>query len=144
MSSSPAGEAALVSSVFLAFDFGLVRIGVAVGNGFLKTAQPLEVISANDNQTRFARIEALIAQWKPDTLVVGIPRHPDGVAHEMTQRCQKFSRQLEGRFNLPVRCVDERYSSVEATARMQPKRGQAIDAMAACIILEQYFLECSA
>jgi putative holliday junction resolvase len=140
----PAVSGELASSVCLAFDFGLVRIGVAVGNGFLKTAQPVEVISADDNKTRFARIEALISQWQPDTLVVGIPRHPDGAPHEMTLRCEKFSRQLEGRFNLPVRCVDERYSSVEASARMQPKRGQAIDAVAACIILEQYFLECSA
>lgn len=132
MTVSPARQ----PSLCLSFDFGEARIGIAVGNSLTGTAQALEIIDAPDNATRFARIAALIAEWTPDTLVVGVPRHPDGTPHDMTARCEKFSRQLEGRFGLPVACVDERYTSVEAASRVTRSR---VDDVAACIILEQYF-----
>jgi putative Holliday junction resolvase len=119
----------------LAFDFGIKRIGIAIGNTLTGQAQPLEVIAAIDNAARFARIGALIAQWQPARLVVGEPRHPDGAEHEMTLRCRRFANQLHGRYNLPVELVDERYSS----AVIQAKRGEHIDAKAAAIILQQYF-----
>ena len=86
---------------------------------------------------RFSAIEKIVKEWQPDALVVGIPTHPDGAAHEMTQRAQKFARQLHGRFNLPVYEVDERYSSVEAASR----GAKDLDAEAAAIILEQFFSE---
>lgn len=141
--------------VCLAFDFGEARIGVAVGNGLTGTAQALEIIAKPDNKSRFDRIAVLIEQWGPDCLVVGVPRHPDGQAHEMTARCEKFVRQLEGRFGKPVHGIDERYTSVEAESRqsqgqgrgqarvqkMAQGRGHGVDAVAACIILEQFFLE---
>lgn len=123
-------------AVYLAFDFGEVRIGVAVGNSLTGTAEPADLIEAQDNATRFARITDLLGRWEPDALVVGVPRHPDGAPHEMTLRCEKFARQLEGRFGLPVFCVDERYTSVEASTRVNRKR---VDDVAACIILEQFF-----
>lgn len=119
----------------LAFDFGIKRIGVAMGNTMIGQAQPLKVISALDNTARFAAIGALIAEWTPARLVVGLPRHPDGAEHEMTARCRRFANQLHGRFNLPVELVDERYSSAVITA----KRGEVIDDRAAAIILQQYF-----
>ena len=123
-----------VDTIF-AFDFGIKRIGMAMGNTMIRQAQPLKVINAIDNAARFAVIEALIAEWTPTLLVVGLPMHPDGTAHEMTARCRKFANQLHGRFNLPVELVDERYSSAVISA----KRGEVIDDRAAAIILQQYF-----
>jgi putative holliday junction resolvase len=118
---------------FLAFDFGTRRTGVAIGNRLTRTAEPVKTIQA-EGDARFVPIAAIIKEWQPDALVVGVPRHPDGVAHDMTQRAQRFARQLSGRFNLPVHEVDERYSSVEAAAQ----GAQDLDAESARIILEQF------
>ncbi len=118
---------------FLAFDFGTQRTGVAVGNRLTRSAQPIKTIKA-EGDARFVPIAAIIQEWQPDALVVGVPRHPDGTAHDMTQRAQRFARQLQGRFNLPVHEVDERYSSVEAAAQ----GAKDLDAESARIILEQF------
>ncbi|MES2973741.1 MAG: Holliday junction resolvase RuvX [Pseudomonadota bacterium] len=118
---------------FLAFDFGLKRTGVAVGNRLMRSAQGQPTIKA-EGDARFAQVEARIREWQPDALVVGIPFHPDGASHENTARAKKFARQLRGRFGLPVYEVDERYSTTEALAA-----GAAdADAASACIILEQF------
>jgi len=121
--------------IVLGFDFGIKRIGVAMGNTLTGQAQPLRVISAIDNATRFKVIGELIAEWQPARLVVGEPRHPDGAEHDMTLRSRRFANQLHGRFDLPVELVDERYSS----AVIQARRGEKIDDRAAAIILQQYF-----
>lgn len=121
--------------IVLGFDFGVKRIGIAMGNTLTGQAQPLTVIKAVDNATRFQVIGDLIDEWKPARLIVGEPRHPDGAEHDMTQRSRRFANQLHGRFNLPVELVDERYSS----AVIPQKRGEVIDAKAAAIILQQYF-----
>ena len=118
---------------FLAFDFGLKRTGVAVGNRLLRSAQPQATIKA-EGDARFALVQARIEEWQPDALVVGVPFHPDGAAHENTARARKFARQLQGRFRLPVFEVDERYSTTEALAA----GAKDADAAAACIILEQF------
>ncbi len=118
---------------FLAFDFGTRRTGVAVGNRLTRSAQALKTIAA-EGDARFAPIAAVIKEWQPDALVVGVPRHTDGNDHDMTQRAQRFARQLAGRFNLPVHEVDERYSSVEAAAQ----GAKDLDAESARIILEQF------
>jgi len=123
-----------IETIF-AFDFGVKRIGVAMGNTMLRQAEPLKVISAVDNATRFAAIQSLLDEWKPARLVVGLPMHPDGAEHEMTARARRFANQLHGRFGLPVELVDERYSSAVIAA----KRGEVIDDRAAAIILQQYF-----
>lgn len=123
------------ADTIFAFDFGVKRIGMAVGNTLLRQAQPLKIIDAIDNATRFAAIQTLLDEWKPALLVVGLPMHPDGTAHEMTARARKFANQLHGRFNVPVELVDERYSS----AVISSKRGEVIDDRAAAIILQQYF-----
>ncbi|WP_422802372.1 Holliday junction resolvase RuvX [Telluria beijingensis] len=121
--------------IVLGFDFGVKRIGIAMGNTLTGQAQPLRVIAAIDNATRFRIIGELIAEWSPARLVVGEPRHPDGAEHDMTLRSRRFANQLHGRFNLPVELVDERYSS----AVIASKRGEVIDDKAAAIILQQYF-----
>jgi putative Holliday junction resolvase len=121
--------------IILGFDFGIKRIGIAMGNTLTGQAQPLAVVSAIDNAARFKQIGELISQWSPARLVVGEPLHPDGAEHEMTLRCRRFANQLHGRFSLPVHLVDERYSSAVIPA----KRGEIIDAKAAAIILQQYF-----
>ncbi len=118
---------------FLAFDYGLKRTGVAVGNRLLKTATPQATIAA-EGDARFAQIALRIQEWQPDALVIGVPTHPDGGEHENTLRARKFGRQLRGRFGLSVYEVDERYSTTEAHAQ----GARDADAAAAAIILEQF------
>ncbi len=122
----------------LAFDYGTRRTGVAVGNTLLRRARPLSTLVAEGDAV-FAQAEPLIREWQPAALVVGIPLHPDGAAHENTHRAERFARRLSGRFGLPVHRVDERYSTTEALAA--GARGQAADAAAAALLLDQYFRE---
>jgi len=118
---------------FLAFDFGARRVGVATGNSLTRTATPLATVAA-EGEARMAAIDALIREWRPAALVVGVPFHPDGAAHENTERARRFGRQLRARFGLPVREVDERYTTTDAK-----RAGDAdLDARAAAIILEQH------
>jgi putative Holliday junction resolvase len=116
---------------FLAFDFGIRRVGVASGNGLTRSATPLTTIAAQGD-ARLAAIAALVADWRPSALVVGVPFHPDGAAHENTERARRFARQLRGRFKLPVHEVDERYSTTAVAGAAD------VDAAAAAVILEQY------
>jgi len=118
---------------FLAFDFGTQRTGVASGNRLTRTATPQATISATGD-ARFASIAQRIQTWQPDALVVGVPYHPDGAAHDNTARALKFARQLRGRYGLLVFEVDERYSTTEAHAL----GARDADAASACIILEQF------
>ena len=121
---------------FLSFDFGTKRIGVASGNTLMRQASPLRTVAA-EGDARFAAIGKLIAEWRPDALVVGVPFHPDGAEHDNTRRARRFARQLHGRFALPVHEVDERYTTVEAIAS-----GAAdVDAASAALILDQFFRE---
>jgi putative Holliday junction resolvase len=121
----------------LAFDFGLKRIGVAVGEPELRTAHPLPAIG------QFSQIEKLVEQWRPAALVVGRPTSAQGEAHAMTRQAEDFARRLERRFKLPVARIDERFSSVEAESRLRGTRARKgeIDSVAAQLILEQYFAE---
>lgn len=121
---------------YLAFDFGIKRVGVATGNGLMRQAQALRTIAA-EGDARFAQISKLIDEWRPDELVVGVPFHPDGAEHENTERARRFARQLQGRYRLPVHEVDERYSTTEA----QADGARDLDAQSAAIILQQYFNE---
>ena len=135
MSGSPAANPSVAPSLhtFLAIDFGMKRTGVAVGNRLLRSAQSVGTVKA-EGDARFALIEKHLKEWQPDALVIGVPYHPDGAAHENTARAQKFGRQLHGRFKLPVFEVDERYSTTEALA----SGAKDADAASACIILEQF------
>jgi putative Holliday junction resolvase len=118
---------------FVAFDYGLKRTGVAVGNRLLRTATPQPTIRA-EGDARLAQAAARVKEWQPDALVVGVPFHPDGASHDNTARARKFARQLRGRCALPVYEVDERYSTTEARSlgAADPDGG------AACVILEQF------
>ena len=129
----PAPDVPTHFQTFLAFDFGLKRTGVAVGNRMLRTATPQPTIRA-EGADRVAQAELRVKEWQPDALVVGVPFHPDGASHDNTARAKKFARQLAARLKLPVYEVDERYSTTEALA------GGASDpdAGAACVILEQF------
>jgi putative holliday junction resolvase len=122
----------------LSFDYGERRVGVATGNTLLGRGSPLRTLAA-EGEARFAAIAALLAEWQPDALVVGVPFHPDGAEHDNTRRARRFARQLRGRFGLPVHEVDERYTTVEAAAG-----GAAdVDAASAVLILEQFLRESS-
>lgn len=131
--SAPAAAPAQFQS-FLAFDFGHARTGVAFGTRFLGRGQPLPTIRTEAKEQRLQQAGEKIKEWQPDALVVGVPYHPDGAAHENTARAQKFGRQLHARFGLPVFEVDERYSTTEALAA----GSRDADAASACIILEQF------
>ncbi len=120
-------------SSFLAFDFGLKRTGVAVGNRLMRTATPQQTIRA-EGDARWPLVQARIQEWQPDALVVGVPFHPDGAAHDNTRRAQRFARQLRARFGLAVYEVDERYTTTEALS----EGARDADAAAAAIILEQF------
>lgn len=126
--------------MLLAFDYGEKRIGVALGNTLMRTAQALTVLENRNRVYRFEAVGALIKKWQPDTLVVGIPYYPDGKPHHMTQQAKRFGTKLNERFGLPVVWVDERYSSVAADANQSH---HARDAEAARIILQQFFDESS-
>ncbi len=118
---------------YLAFDFGTRRVGVACGNSLLRRAQPLKTLQ-QQGDARFASIAALLKEWQPDALVVGVPFHPDGAEHENTLRARRFGRQLHGRFSLPVHEVDERYTTTEALS----EGARDADAAAAALILDQF------
>ena len=133
MVSDSGSDVPATQASFLAFDFGLKRTGVAVGNRLTRSATPQPTIRA-EGEARWAPIASRLAEWQPDALVVGVPFHPDGAEHENTVRARKFARQLRGRFNLPVYEVDERYSPTEAHAA----GARDADAASAAIILEQF------
>ena len=140
---APADDTAHAGTV-LGFDFGEKRVGVAVADLGVGIAHPLQTIHAEDNNTRFAAIAALIAEWKPVQLVVGEPHHADGGAHEIARLSRRFAQRLEGRFGLPVALVDETLSSVAAESRLHEqgvhgdKRRAVLDAAAAAEILSTW------
>jgi putative holliday junction resolvase len=121
---------------FMAFDYGLKRMGVAYASRLLAQAQPQASINAVGD-ARWVQISQRIEQWQPDALVIGVPFHPDGAEHENTIRARKFARQLHGRYRLTVFEVDERYSTTEALSQ----GARDADAASACIILNQFFRE---
>lgn len=121
----------------MAFDYGTRRVGVAVGNSVSRSGQALKTIATPNIKELFQQIEGLLKEWGPNQLVVGLPMHPDGTAHEMTAKAKRFGNQLNGRFGLPVAWVDERYTS--AVLEGKPEMRDNLDAQSAALILEQYF-----
>jgi len=124
------------SETLLAFDVGVKKIGIAIGNTVTCCARPLEILQAPTRAARFARIAALIDEWQPERLVVGLPLTLSGDEQESSRYSRRFANQLHGRYGLPVALVDERGSSMEA----QTIVGHAPDdSVAAAIILQRYF-----
>jgi putative holliday junction resolvase len=135
------------AATVLAFDFGEKFTGVAVGESSVGIAHPLALITAENKMARMNEIAALVAQWKPGALVVGLPLSMDGSEHELTRRCRRFARQLEARFSLPVTLVDERLTSAAAEEALRAadrggrKHKLHAHQVSAQIILQSYFDE---
>jgi putative Holliday junction resolvase len=151
------------SETVLAFDCGEKRVGVAVGNDFLRTASALETIAVTSGDALFARIAALIDEWQPQRLVVGIPYADGGdengtprsaararstAPRSQRSRCERFANRLHGRFGLPVERIDERYTSIDADSLRRELRSEGLsrrtpgnDHLAAQCILQRYFDE---
>ena len=126
-----------MDGVVLAFAFGTVRIGVAVGNTLTQGARPAAILDGTSGNVKWPAIAGLIEKWRPAVLVVGVPRHTDGKANDTTPKALRFARQLGGRTRLPVFVVDERYSSVVVEEGAQ----EPIDDESAAVILQQWFDE---
>jgi len=128
----------------LGFDYGLKRIGVAVGQELTGTASALLTVRANDGKPDWDAISKLIGQWQPDEVVVGLPLNMDGSFHELSYRAQRFGNQLRGRYNLPAHFMDERLSSLDAERELKGKSRKVqaadIDKVAAKIILESWLM----
>jgi putative Holliday junction resolvase len=135
------------NGTLLAFDFGTKRIGIAVGDTILRRATPLTTINSEKTDLRFAAIAALMKEWQPGALIVGLPFNEDGTPHQLTALCRRFANRLKGRFDLPTILLDERYTSLAASAQLNEegihgmKQRTLIDQYAAQQILQAYFDE---
>jgi putative Holliday junction resolvase len=130
--------------VYLGFDFGYKRIGVAVGQKLTGSASPLATLEAKQGVPNWDTIQKLLVEWEPSALIVGLPTCIDDSELYTTKAAQKFANQLTRRFSLPVHLVDERLSTMEARSHLFAKGGyrkiktSEVDSIAACIILEQW------
>ncbi len=129
----------------IAFDYGLRYIGAAIGNQLIASASPLAVVSAKNGAADWLAIEKMLTEWRPQSLVVGLPLNMDGTDSEMSLRARKFARQLNGRFAIECFLQDERLTSY-AAKQDRRERGQnldfgrsTVDAEAACLILLDYW-----
>jgi putative Holliday junction resolvase len=135
----------------LAFDFGRRRIGVACGDTLARSASPLVAVANTAAGPSWSAVDALMRDWRPDLIVVGLPYNADGSESGMSAQARDFSDELARRYALPVRLVDERYSSLEAGSRLRAERESGarkrrvtktdVDAAAACVILERWFFD---
>jgi putative Holliday junction resolvase len=146
-----AGRNASVPRVILAFDFGQRRIGVACGDTISRTASPVGLVLVDASGPRWQQVESLVKIWLPNLAVVGLPYNVDGSEGALAGEARRFAAQFAERFSLEVAMVDERYSSMDAQARLKSARESGlmrrrvaksdIDAAAACVILERWFTE---
>ena len=130
----------------LGFDYGRRRIGVAVGQRITRSATPVAAVNALADGPDWTRLLALLTEWHPTELVVGLPYNADGTPHDLTREAEAFARTLAERSGLAVHTVDERLSSVEAERALRERRAEGrrrvakgdVDAAAACVILESW------
>jgi len=147
VSEAAAAPSKVSGHTILAFDFGSRWIGVAVGDTETRIANPLGMFEAESGGRRMAEVAALVSEWRPERLLVGLPLALDGGEHDMTRRARRFARQLEERFQLPVALADERLSSASAreTLRENGRGGRGhkrdVHALAAQVILQSYLDE---
>ncbi|MFW5425751.1 MAG: Holliday junction resolvase RuvX [Methylophagaceae bacterium] len=136
-----------MTRTLLGFDYGLKNIGVAVGQELTQTASPLTVIKARDGIPNWDDIEALITEWQPELLIVGLPLNMDGTEQEMTLAARKFGNRLNGRFQIAVEWQDERLSTFEALeqlgvrSKLQAKNRDDVDRISAQLILQSWLNE---
>ncbi|OGV26253.1 MAG: Holliday junction DNA helicase RuvA [Legionellales bacterium RIFCSPHIGHO2_12_FULL_37_14] len=128
----------------MGFDFGLRRIGVAIGNTLTKNANPLPIILARQGEPNWDEVKAVIKTWRPFACIVGLPTMIDGSEQYITKASKEFAEALKNKVNLPVYLVDERLTTVEAKAQLFSEGGlkkikqQEVDSIAACVILQQW------
>jgi putative Holliday junction resolvase len=133
--------------IVIGFDFGMKRIGVAVGQTITQTATPLDTLSAKDGEPDWKIIEKLIQKWKPGTLVVGVPLNMDGSDQRITHHARQFASALRERFQLTVDEMDERLTTKDAKERLFAEGGfkalkdGQVDSVAAQLILQNWFAE---
>jgi len=131
----------------LGFDFGMKNIGVAVGQELTHTASPLTVIKAREGIPNWEHIQALLDEWRPQKLIVGLPLNMDGTEQEMTAAARRFGNRLNGRFHLPVDWQDERLTTFEALdqlgiqSKMQSNKRDDVDRISAQLILQSWLNE---
>lgn len=134
----------------LCFDFGLKQIGVAYGQTLTAAAKGLVIIKASDGAPDWSQVTAVIDEWKPNLLLVGLPLNMDGTESELSERARRFARRLQGRYNIDAQMVDERLTSREAKSMLheeQRSHGRKskmsdltrIDHLAAALILQSWF-----
>jgi len=136
------------SGTIMAFDYGSKRIGVAIGQQLSASSRPLDTIAVRQNKPDWDHISRLLKEWQPDLLLIGLPLTEDGGEQEMSIAARRFANRLNGRYQLPVELVDERYSSIEAEeiiveARRKgrlkkSKVKQAVDQIAAKLIIQTW------
>jgi len=130
--------------VLLGFDFGMKRIGVAVGQTVTQSARPLETLQANQGVPQWEKLDKLMKTWQPDALVVGIPLNMDGTEQPLTLDAQHFLNVLKERYQLPVYGIDERLSTKDARERLFQQGGYKalqngqVDSVAAQLILQNW------
>lgn len=134
-------------TTLLGFDFGPRKIGVAVGQMVTRSASPLVTLRSRDERPDWSRIEALIREWRPSAAVVGLPFNMDDTEVDWSPRVHRFARQLQGRYGIVVHLIDERLTSIEARRQLaarpnrKPPTLEAVDALAAALILETWLRE---
>jgi putative Holliday junction resolvase len=132
------------SDFLLGFDFGMKRIGVAVGQTLTKTARPLTTLKANQGVPPWEQLKKMVKTWQPGALVVGIPLNMDGTEQPLTRAARKFAQQLQAQLNLPVYEMDERLSTKDAKERLFAEGGYKalqngqVDSVAAQLILQNW------
>ena len=133
------------SETVLAFDYGVRRVGVAVGEPAIGIAHPLETLRTVSERAQLDAIAKLIREWSPSLLVVGLPCHMNGDEHDLSDRCRRFAVKLQRRFGLDVRLVDERLTSRAAAQSLTAagvhgrEQSEMLDQVAAMHILQAYF-----
>lgn len=125
-----------IEGIVIGFDFGLRRIGVAIGQTISQTATPEAIVASQDGKPDWQHISDLFARWQPEAIVVGLPMRLDGSEQPLTQPARKFGQRLSGRYQRPVFYIEEQLSSVEAENRALKQ--QHIDDHAAQILLENW------
>ena len=139
-----------MATTYLGFDFGLRRIGVAVGQSITGSASPVTVVTARDGRPDWTTVDAVVAEWQPDALVVGVPVLLDGTEQAVTHAARRFARRLRARYRLSVHEADERLSSAaaegliadarESGGRRRTRKGD-VDRIAATLILERWLAD---
>jgi putative Holliday junction resolvase len=133
--------------ILIGFDFGMKRIGVAVGQTITQSARPLDTLAAKEGTPNWDHIAKLIKKWLPDALVVGIPLNMDGTDQPITHHARQFAQSLEAQFKLPVYEIDERLTTKDAREQLFNEGGYKalqdgnVDRVAAQLILQNWFIE---